>query len=503
MLQRPHAGREQTKNRTERIAELTQQVANLGQEQNPDDEARASVQLRSVKAKNDWYATTLKEKEQAVNGMNNGLVEAAIENDELTAERDALKEERDTLEEQVRLAAEDAVRGRLMWRGQGREASLSPWSKAHNLDGTLKVVSNSMLLPPPLLPNARLRSKSRSRSGAVHRHLREGTADSGLSIASNASINLDSTLTMPIKTDRSVESPTKFDGNIGTFYQWLTALTLKLSVCQFRSEEDGLRYVQGFMTGTPWNLVAPRVPTLGGWGKPCPNPFATVDDMMQLLKERYGEDNTEERAMTAMVTLRQTEKQDFNLFYATYQEYQAYCPMSTDKQEIHRLQGKLNSRFRNKLADGMDVSSLKELVARCIRLQSQWESIDAEAPASRQPRSQSKNRGRRGKADDAPAGTVGGNTNAKTGLSIYRVTLPDSELPSEYRNMPPLTSEVRQALRDAGGCYKCRKKGHTGQQREKCPLAILEDAYEKRTSKVNQVQVEDVPEHSGNGMAAR
>jgi hypothetical protein len=79
-----------------------------------------------VKSKNDWYVTTLKEKEKAVNEMNNGLAEAAIKNDELTAERDALKEERNTLKEQVRLAAEDAVRGRSMWCGQGREASLSP-----------------------------------------------------------------------------------------------------------------------------------------------------------------------------------------------------------------------------------------------------------------------------------------------------------------------------------------------------------------------------------------
>jgi hypothetical protein len=42
--------------------------------------------------------------------------------------------------------------------------------------------------------------------------------------------------------------------------------------------------------------------------------------------------------------------------------------MGTQKQEVHRLQGKLSSRFRNKLADGMDITSVKELVARCIRL---------------------------------------------------------------------------------------------------------------------------------------
>jgi hypothetical protein len=40
--------------------------------------------------------------------------------------------------------------------------------------------------------------------------------------------------------------------------------------------------------------------------------------MMKLLAERYGEDNTKERVMNAIVILKQTDKQDFNLFYATY-----------------------------------------------------------------------------------------------------------------------------------------------------------------------------------------
>ena len=92
---------------------------------------------------------------------------------------------------------------------------------------------------------------------------------------------------------------------------------------------------------------------------------------MKLLLERYGEDNTEERVMNAMVTLRQGKKEDFNTFYVKYQEYQAYHPMGTDKQEIHRLQGKLNNRFREKLADGIDYATPQDLVNRCTRLQTQ------------------------------------------------------------------------------------------------------------------------------------
>ena len=66
-----------------------------------------------------------------------------------------------------------------------------------------------------------------------------------------------------------------------------------------------------------------------------------------------------------------------------------------------------------------------------------------------------------------------------------KINVLSNELPREYRNMPPLTNEVRQALRYSGGCYKCRKPGHTSNQRDKCLLAILEDAYAAKHPKVN------------------
>jgi hypothetical protein len=483
-----------------RLQDATEKIAEFSREQNP--EGRASAQLKTVQEKNVWYAKTLKEAEQAVNNLNNEVADFATANEGLATANEELGKERDHLQGEL-----DAVRETMADRGrspsrhsQHREPakSLSPWSREH--------LGGARMAPPPLPASHKNVSKNRvrSQSPTVQRQLRnrEGTAatdQSGFSNASRASVNLDPMASMAIKSDRTVDNPSKFDGKIA-FYPWLTSLTLKLSTTTFREEADGLRFVQGFLSGAPWASVAPRIPTLGGWGKPCPNPFTSVDELITLLQERYGEDNTEEKAMTAMVTLRQSEKQDFNDFYASYQEYAAYCPMGTQKQEVHRLQGKLSSRFRNKLADGMDITSVKELVARCIRLQAQWESIDA--ATVRQPRSQSKNRGRRNnKTDDAPASAAGGSNTKYTGL--YRITLPDSELPREYRNMPPLTSEVRQTLRDSGGCYKCRKTGHTGTQRDKCPLAILEDAYEKCT-KVNNVDVEDdSAEQPGNGIATR
>ena len=47
---------------------------------------------------------------------------------------------------------------------------------------------------------------------------------------------------MAIKSDRTIDNPSKFDGKIA-FYPWLTSLTLKLSTTTFREEADGLRFV--------------------------------------------------------------------------------------------------------------------------------------------------------------------------------------------------------------------------------------------------------------------
>jgi hypothetical protein len=120
-----------------------------------------------------------------------------------------------------------------------------------------------------------------------------------------------------------------------------------------------------------------------------------------------------------------------------------------------------------------------------------------DAPTNSEPRNGRRSR----RKEDEPA-----TSESAIRKSYTKVDIPVNELPREYRNMPPLTNELRQSLRDSGGCYKCRKHGHTGNQRDKCPLAILEDAYTAKHPNVNQVEVTAVanePPNSGNGMATR
>jgi len=479
----------------ERLQAATQRITELSsEEEDTEREARASAQLVKMKQKTQWYADQLKEKEVAVNKLNSEVADLAADNDDLVEESDRLRKELDEHKER---------RGRSPTRAQSpREpsTSLSPWSKAHNANmGPLTGRSHDVRNARDAR-HARHTARSESRvatySEIAQRGLRGVTA--ATAVSNSSSVHIDPTSKSSIQVDRSIKDPDKFKGDTNTFYPWLSSMTLKLSTATFRTEDDGLRYVQGFLSGTPWALVSPRIPTIGGWGKPCLNPFKDVDTMMKLLAERFGENNTEERAMSAMVSLKQTDKQDFNDFYAKYQEYQAYAPASSDKQEAFRLQGKLNSRFREKLADGMECSSLQDLVNRCTRLQTQWEAMEADK-SNGNKRSESKKgarRGRNGKDGD----TAGSSSGA--GHSLRRINLPDKDIPKEFKDLPPLTNELRASLRETGGCYKCRRKGHQASQRDKCPLGILEDAHDKRT-KVNQVQVEDVAEPSGNGMATR
>lgn len=479
----------------------TAKITELSQEHDLQLESRSVAQLGKMKDKNQWYVNTLKEKESVVNKLNDEAAELAAENDDLSSECKRLEEELKDAEQARSWSHSRTSHSRTSHYDPS--ASLSPYSRAHNMG-------------PPLLPPGpchqdrhqdrqhRRTARSESRNTDIARRARrEDTAATNNTVRTNvstSSVHVDPNSKSSIQVDCSIKDPDKFKGMTSTYYPWLTSMTLKLSTAVFREEADGLRYVQGFLSDAPWALVAPRIPGIGGWGKPCPNPFASVDELMKLLTERYGEDNTEERAMNAMTALRQGDKEDFNVFYAKYQEYQAYHPMKADRQETHRLQGKLNSRFRDKLADGMECASTQDLVNRCTRLQNQWESIDAEKASKRSDsKGQGGRRKRKDKDDDASSGSGSG--------PPRHITLPESELPREFKNLPPLTTELRASLRESRGCYKCRKSGHTAAMREKCPLAILEDAYEKRTNRVNQVQVEGIAsneqQHPGNGTATR
>jgi hypothetical protein len=109
----------------------------------------------------------------------------------------------------------------------------------------------SALLPLPNRRNTRQAARSSSDAARIRRNVRGATAATDDTSVSRATVNLDPDSNKAIQVDRSVKDPDKFEGKVGTFYPWLTAVTLKLSTTTFRTEGDGLRYVQGFLRSAP------------------------------------------------------------------------------------------------------------------------------------------------------------------------------------------------------------------------------------------------------------
>jgi hypothetical protein len=306
---------------------------------------------------------------------------------------------------------------------------------------------------------------------------------------SSASACVDPTAEKAVTTDKGIKDPKSFDGKEGTFQPWLDQIGMKLVTGKFKTEADGLRYIHSFTEGTVWAALRSRIPSLFGQ-QPCPSPYTTIDEMMAHLIERYGEDNTEDKAMTAMGKLSQGAREDFNTFYAKYQGYQAYCPLPP-AQERHRLQGKLNKTFTDRVEDGTDYPTEKGLVARCVRLQAQISASSSSTGAS------DTNGGGRG------GRTRGGRDGNGSGSGGRSGNIPNSELPAKYRNLPALTQELRDTLMKASKCFKCRETGHGQRDRAKCPVAIAEDAYKKKDLKVNQTDVAPKAEPPGNGSTIR
>jgi hypothetical protein len=99
-------------------------------------------------------------------------------------------------------------------------------------------------------------SKSRSRvpsskspSPYVNRgRSREATAATDQSVTTH-SVTINPAQTKGIDAGRNIPNPSKFDGTASNFYPWMTGIELKLQEVSFRTEVDGMKYVQGFLTG--------------------------------------------------------------------------------------------------------------------------------------------------------------------------------------------------------------------------------------------------------------
>ena len=120
----------------------------------------------------------------------------------------------------------------------------------------------------------------------------------------------------------------------------------KLSVTTFTTNVDGLRYVS-LLSGPAWKLASPRIPSAIN-GRQCYNPFEDIEQLTTELLDRFGEINTENKAWSALMSIKQRPNESFSDFYAKYMEYRSQIPNMGDAQELDRQHGLVGGEERSR-----------------------------------------------------------------------------------------------------------------------------------------------------------
>ena len=276
---------------------------------------------------------------------------------------------------------------------------------------------------------------------------------------------------LPAKTDKATPAPPPFSG-IEREYgvnDFIRLMDIKLSATTFRSHNDGLRFVLSHLKSPAFRLCAPRVPTTTGT---CPHPFRNIEELLEELRKRYGRPDTEGEALAVITQLRQGPTQSFNSVYSRFLEFRSQLPVFSDAMEMNTIKNMLNESYANVLSAQAPCRTAAEMVDRLYHLDTEQKrtkflTLKAQTPTT--PRRW-----------DRPTTSTRPNTNAApaTTAPAPRGLLPAApapastvgEVPEKYRNLPPLTPEVRAQLMRDGRCMRCRERGHL-QSDPVCPLA--------------------------------
>lgn len=281
------------------------------------------------------------------------------------------------------------------------------------------------------------------------------------------------TQTRPIETDRNIHGPDKFTGKQPeTFYRWMQGMELKLSITTFKSIPDGLRYIHSFLDEDAWSMVSPRIPSM--FGRPCPNPYDSVEEMLKHLAERYGETNTEARYLTKMENLRQGPNETFSTFYAKFQQYSAYVNLPNHVL-IHNLEKKLNSAYKNKVRDGTVYTDINTLVRRLTNIENQFEDDKEDKSSNNNTNQGSSSNSKKGNGKGQGQGQAQGQGQGN-GAPPDPKYKSRADLPAKFRDLKPLLADERERCKTEGLCNRCREKGHLQSETDKCPLGHISNS---------------------------
>ena len=387
-----------------------------------------------------------------------------LANDGALAQMSALDEEVDFLREQLKEKEAEVKK---------RTAMVQRWEQLH--DERKAEVSKLQTE----LRQSRSRSKTRGEPGRSMSPMSRRLADCvGSSVESSPgpaeplkaehirrseSYFMDPQQLLPVKTDKATPAPSPFTGMDKDYSvnEFARLMETKLSATTFRSEDDGLRYVLSHLKGPAFRLCAPRVPSVKGT---CTHPFDDVDDLLKELRRRYGHVDTEARALSTITQLKQGANQSFNSVYSRFLEYRSQLAVFTDAMEMNAIQGMLNDAYSRILSAQAPCDTATEMVRRLTHIDDEQKRTKF---LSSTPKPPTTNATTPRRWDRSTTRTSTPSTPATTTARGIR------EFPEKYRNLPPLTPEVRSEILRENRCLRCREAGHR-QTDPTCPLTGFE-----------------------------
>ena len=181
-------------------------------------------------------------------------------------------------------------------------------------------------------------------------------------------------------------------------------MEIKLGSTQFHDLNAALIYIYTQTKSSAWSLLKARIPRMG---KTCPQPYLSVEELLQDLIDRYDDVNSTGTAFNALASLKQGQQEKFSDFFVKFQSYANEIQMPEDMQLL-QLNTKLNKRYAYALV-GNHFHRIRDAAEYLRRCEQQYDAIDKTHNA---PNNKDNTQSNKGKSKDQ--GNKGGESTKKS-----------------------------------------------------------------------------------------
>ena len=259
---------------------------------------------------------------------------------------------------------------------------------------------------------------------------------------------------------RKIADPEKFKGDKSKYPRWKTSMKMKIRREYENDDMGAIEYIVDRTEGAPYDRLEVRFPWEG-----VANPYSTPDECWADLDKHYKERDEMAQSMVKFKDCKQTAAETFQAFHARWEPLSlkvGYPPRLL----FEDLKEKLNNRYFNEINKDISLTTVDEVVEKCHKLEYSFMKGDARYGTEKKTSKASTDSSSRKKTDKT------GGASATATPRRARNSIP---MPAQFRNLPPLTTNLKSQLSEEGKCFSCRQAGHESWQ-ETCPLKVWRKA---------------------------